>query len=103
LTINDAPDKVAAAERIVEMVDKQRAEVVVEVEILEVNRTRLKEYGIEITSGIDGIEGVAGAIFPSPTKNGQPLTLEDNPYERGNLIITSLPGVIYRLLRTDAS
>jgi general secretion pathway protein D len=103
LTINDAPDKVAAAERIVEVVDKQRAEVVVEVEILEVNRTRLKEYGIEITSAIDGIEGVAGAIFPSPTRNGQPLTLEDNPYERGNLIITSLPGVIYRLLRTDAS
>ena len=48
------PDKVAAAERIIEVVDKQRAEVVVEVEILEVNRTRLKEYGIEITSGPPG-------------------------------------------------
>ena len=36
LTINDTPDKVAAAERIVEIVDKRRAEVVVEVQILEV-------------------------------------------------------------------
>ena len=65
LTINDTPDKVAAAERIIAIVDKQRAEVMVEVEILEVNRTRLKEYGIEITSGLIG--GIAGAIFPSGT------------------------------------
>jgi len=46
LTINDTPDKVAAAERIVEIVDKRRAEVVVEVQILEVSRNKLKDYGI---------------------------------------------------------
>lgn len=115
LTINDTPDKVAAAERIINIVDKQRAEVMVEVEILEVNRTRLKEYGIEITSGITA--GVAGAIFPRETvdevvrdANGnpvftqqRPLTLEDNPYRASNLLITSLPGVIYRLLKQDTS
>ena len=54
----------AAAERIIEMVDKQRAEVVVEVEILEVNRSRLKEYGIEITSGRIGI----GATSPERSR-----------------------------------
>jgi general secretion pathway protein D len=116
LTINDTPDKVAAAERIVDIVDKQRAEVMVEVEILEVNRTKLKEYGIEITSGTG--EGIAGAIFPSTTVNEvvardaqgnptliqpRPITLGDNPYKKSNLLITSLPGVIYRLLKTDTS
>lgn len=117
LTINDTPDKVAAAERIVDIVDKQRAEVMVEVEILEVNRTKLKEYGIEITSGTaDG--GIAGAIFPGTTVNEvtardalgnptvitpRPITLGDNPYKKSNLLITSLPGVIYRLLKTDTS
>ncbi|HEX6068266.1 MAG TPA: secretin N-terminal domain-containing protein, partial [Longimicrobiaceae bacterium] len=115
LTINDAPDKVAAAERIIAIVDKQRAEVMVEVEILEVNRTRLKEYGIEITSGIAA--GVAGGIFPRETveeivrdnegnpvfTRDRPLTLDDNPYKASNLLITSLPGVIYRLLKQDTS
>ena len=116
LTINDTPDKVAAAERIVDVVDKRRAEVVVEVEILEVNRSKLKEYGIEITSGTG--EGIAGAIFPSTTVNEvvardaqgnptliqpRPITLGDNPYKKSNLLITSLPGVIYRLLKTDTS
>ncbi len=116
LTINDTPDKVAAAERIISIVDKQRAEVMVEVEILEVNRTRLKEYGIEITSGLIG-GGIQGAIFPKGTiaetvrdaqgnpifTRDRPLTLDDNPYSSSNLLITSLPGVIYRLLKTDTN
>src|SRR5262249_34196612 len=102
LTINDAPDKVAAAERIIDIVDKQRAEVMVEVEILEVNRDKLNEYGIELTSGTpDG--GIQGAIFPGTTINGKPITIEDNPYQSSNLLVTSLPGVIYRLLKTDTS
>ncbi|HEY6552531.1 MAG TPA: secretin N-terminal domain-containing protein, partial [Vicinamibacteria bacterium] len=100
LTINDTPDKVAAAERIVGIVDKRRAEVVVEVELLEVNRGRLKEYGIEISSGVSGVEGIAGAIFPDPTKV---TTLGDNPYKKDNLVVSGLPGVIYRLLQSDTS
>jgi general secretion pathway protein D len=97
LSIKDTPDKVAAAERIINMVDKKRAEVVVEVEILEVNRTRLKDYGIEITSAVSGTEGIAGAAFPLST------TLDENPYKRSNIVVSSLPGVIYRLLRSDSS
>jgi general secretion pathway protein D len=116
LTINDTPEKVAAAERIVEVVDKHKAEVMVEVEILEVNRNKLRDYGIEITSG-PLVNGVVGAIFPKPTvdevvrdANGnpvftqtRPITLADNPYKASNLLVTNLPGVIYRLLKTDSS
>jgi general secretion pathway protein D len=98
LTISDTPDKIAAAERIIEVVDKLRAEVTVEVEILEVNRSRLKEYGIEITSGIDA-GGISGGIFPQSSTT----TIDKNPYTKDNLIVTSLPGVLYRLLKTDSS
>ena len=101
LTINDTPDRVAAAERIVAIVDKRRAEVVVEVQILEVSRNKLKEYGIYLTSGLDGqgIEGIASGIFPDPTATNP----SDGPYDRNNLVVTSLPGAVVRLLETDSS
>jgi general secretion pathway protein D len=84
------------------IVDKRRAEVVVEVEILQVNRNRLKEYGIYLTSGLDaqGIEGIASGIIPNPDVD---FTLDDNPYSASNLIVTSLPGAVVRLLQTDQS
>lgn len=101
LTINDTPDKVAAAERIVEIVDKRRAEVVVEVQILEVARNKLKEYGIYLTSGLDaqGIEGIASGIFPDPRITSP----SEGPYDADNLVVTSLPGAVLRLLETDSS
>lgn len=100
LTINDTPEKVAAAERIIAMIDKPRAEVVVDVELMEINRGKLQEYGIEITSAVPGVDGVAGAILPDPSKT---FTLDDSPYSSENLVVTALPGVIYRLLRQDSS
>jgi general secretion pathway protein D len=100
LTINDVPEKVAAAEKILQVLDKKRAEVVVDVEILEVNRSRLKDYGIEITSRAPGTDGIAGGVFPDPRGT---TTLNENPYKKSNLLLTSLPGVIYRLLQTDSS
>jgi general secretion pathway protein D len=101
ITINDTPDKVLAAERIVSVVDKRRAEVVVEVEILEVDRNKLKEYGVYLTSGLDaqGTEGIASGIFPNPDITSP----NDRPYSRDNLVVTSLPGAVLRLLETDSS
>jgi general secretion pathway protein D len=116
LTISDAPDKVAAAERIIQTIDKAKAEVVVQVEIMEVNRSLLKEYGIEVTSGVSGLAGVAGLIFPKgkveevetdsfgfKTRTTRPATLDDNLYGRSNLVVSQLPGVLYRLLQTDSA
>ena len=103
LTINDTPEKVAAAERIIESLDKRHGEVVVEVEILEVNRQKMLDYGIEINSiSATGAitPGILGGAFPDPTKV---ITLESEPYKKSNIIVSGLPGVVYRLLRTDGS
>ncbi len=103
LTINDTPEKVAAAERIIEALDKRHGEVVVEVEILEVNRQKMLDYGIEINSiSATGAvtPGILGGIGPDVSKV---ITLESEPYKKSNLIVSGLPGVLYRLLRTDGS
>src|SRR6185295_14875170 len=49
LTILGTFDELAMAERIVDTNDKPRGEVVVELEILEVDRTLLKQYGLELS------------------------------------------------------
>jgi len=48
VTLRDTADKVAVAERIVEMNDKQVAEVVVDVELLQVNTDKLLDLGLTL-------------------------------------------------------
>ena len=50
MTVFGTPDEIAVAERLVELHDKARGEVMVELEILEVNRNKLKNYGIELSA-----------------------------------------------------
>jgi len=55
ITVMGTVDELALAERIIEANDKARGEVVVEVNILEVNRTKLKNYGIELSNYSAGV------------------------------------------------
>ena len=50
IAIKDTPARVAAAGRLIAAIDKARPEVVIDVELLEVDRTRMKEYGLQIAS-----------------------------------------------------
>jgi len=101
LTIKDTPERIAAASRVLAAVDKARPEVVIDVELLEVNRTRLSEWGLQIASpgspGINGSVGVitdtAGAITLQALRN---LTASD-------VLLTGLPSLYYRLLKSDAN
>ena len=55
ITIRGSASMVAIAERVIENNDKPRAEVVIDVEILEVNRTRVKQYGLNLSNYAIGI------------------------------------------------
>src|SRR4029078_5038625 len=50
MTVFGTPDEVAVAERLVSLHDKARGEVMVEVEILAINRTKLKDYAIALSN-----------------------------------------------------
>ena len=56
LTMRGSASLVAIVERIIENNDKPRAEVVIDVEILEVNRTRVKQYGLNLSNYAIGIQ-----------------------------------------------
>src|SRR5262249_993180 len=55
ITVMASVDKVALAERIIEANDKARGEVVIEVEILNVDRDKAKEYGLKLSNYGAGI------------------------------------------------
>jgi general secretion pathway protein D len=96
LTIKDTPERVATAGRIIQAIDKARPEVVIDVELLEVNRTKLLEYGLQIASpGSPGINGVADV-------NRDKLTLQNLVnLTQSDIILTNLPTLYYRLLKSD--
>ena len=99
ITVKDSPMKVEFARRMVEKEDMRRAEVVVDMEILEFNRDRLRQYGLDFSSYAAG-----GAIALEPT-----TTFPSSTLIRGHMIghidisdvIFSIPSVVFRLLRTD--
>jgi general secretion pathway protein D len=99
LTIKDTPERIAAAARVLSAIDKARPEVIIDVELLEVNRTKLKEYGLQIaTPGSPGLNGsvsvdAAGALSLQTLRN---LTQSD-------ILFAGLPSLYYRLLKNDTS
>ena len=96
ITIKDTPERVAAAARVITAIDKARPEVVIDVELLEVDRTRLREYGLQLASpGSPGIDGGADV-----NKSG--LTLRSlRSLTQADIFLTNLPGLFYRLLKND--
>ena len=98
ITIKDTPERVAAAGRIITAIDKARPEVVIDVELLEVDRTRMQDYGLQVASpGSPGIDGSA-TIIPNP------ITLRNlSNLNASGVVLTNLPGLFYRLLKTDSN
>jgi general secretion pathway protein D len=60
IMIKDTPERVAAAGTIIAAIDKARPEVVIDVELLQVDRTRLREMGLQIASPGDPPTGLNG-------------------------------------------
>jgi general secretion pathway protein D len=98
ISLKDTPERIAAAAKLIAAIDKARPEVVIEVELLEVNRTRLREYGLQIASpGSAGISGSADVNRDNLTWQGlRNLTQAD-------VFMSGLPSVYYRLLKNDES
>jgi len=68
LTVRGTTAMVQILEKIIQQNDKPRAEIVIDVEILEVDRTRTKQYGLNLS------EYALGAVF-SPESSPIPVSL----------------------------
>ena len=100
IMIKDTPERVAAAGKIIAAIDKARPEVVIDVELLEVDRTRLREFGLQLASPADTPDGINGVA--SVNRDG--LSLRDlGNLTQADILLTNLPNLYYRLLKTDTN
>src|SRR3954447_8409678 len=105
LTIKDTPERIAAAGRVLQAIDKARPEVIIDVELLEVDRTKLSEYGLQIASnsGPNPPTGLNGTVSIA-TDNAGVATLQTlKNLTSADILLTGLPTLYYKLLKTDSN
>jgi general secretion pathway protein D len=101
LTIKDSPERIAAAARVISAIDKARPEVIIDVELLEVDRVKLLEYGLQIAS--PGSPGINGSVS-ADTGITQTLSLQAlRNLSQADVLFAGLPALYYRLLKSDTN
>jgi general secretion pathway protein D len=105
ITLRDTPERINAAGKIISAIDKARPEVIIDVELLEVNRTHLKEFGLQLASPAQGTSsptGLNGQV--SINQPGVGVTLRDlTSLTQADVLLTNLPSLYYRLLKSDGA
>jgi general secretion pathway protein D len=98
VSLKDTPERIAAAGKLIAAIDKARPEVIINVELLSVDRTRLRDYGLQIAS--PGSSGISGAL----EVDQEDLTLRGlRNLSQSNVFVSGVPGLYYRLLKNDAA
>ncbi len=95
VTIKDTPSKVAIAERIIEANDKNKGEVLVDVELLEINRQTARTLGIDLSNKSLSLTFRTG-------ESSVPLNGLDVLKRSGNWTVGPIPNVILNFLKTDS-
>ena len=104
IAIKDTPARVAAAGKLIAAIDKARPEVVIDVELLEIDRSRLKEYGLQIASPASNSPSGPTGIDGQVDVNRPDLTLRDlRSLTQSDVFLTNVPALFYRLLKQDTN
>ncbi|MBM3751075.1 MAG: hypothetical protein FJW21_07820 [Acidimicrobiia bacterium] len=97
LTIADTPERLDTVAKILAAIDKARPEVIINVEILEIDRTNFREYGLQFaTPGSAGLDGAVGTDSNQTLQSLRNLT-------QANILVSGVPALYYRLLKTDTN
>ena len=94
ITIRDTADKVKVAQRIIEAVDKSKAEVVIDVELIQVNTTKLLDMGVSLSSY---------QISQALDNGGDgPIRFPDLQNITQQSWVLTVPSIIYDFLNTNS-
>lgn len=99
ITVRATTAVAAVIERVIASNDKPRAEIVVDVEILEVNRERAREFGLDLTQ-----YAIGGVFSPDavPSNPSAPADISSPPLIRSGDFYLSVPSAVINFLETDS-
>ena len=100
ITIRDTPQRVQVAQKIIEANDKAKSELIVDIELLEINRTLLQNLGIDLFGPGGGSGKVLNLTYGGGTS--LPLNNLDLLKQTGSWIVGPVPGVVVNFLKTEA-
>lgn len=98
ITVRDIPEKIEIVEKIIRIHDKPRGELFIDLEIIEVNRNKTREYGIELSD-----YSITEMYMPEqPTaESTSNIRLNRIPHTDWSDYLLTLPSVNYRLMKYD--
>jgi len=98
LTVKGKLKQVKLVEKLVELNDKPKGELLIDIEIIEVNKKRVKEYGIELSKYKITETYAPGAIDNNISSVAR---LTNLVHADAADFLLSLPSIHYKLLRSD--
>ncbi|MEE9264122.1 MAG: hypothetical protein V3V11_06675, partial [Vicinamibacteria bacterium] len=101
ITVRATPDQVAVAERIVELNDKSKSEIILNIEILEINRNKLLEFGLRASEYELGLTSSPGG---STLQDGR-TTFRLNrlaSIDSSDWLVTFPSSFFYRLFKSNS-
>jgi general secretion pathway protein D len=101
VTIRDTPSNIKLAAALIRKWDKPKGEVVIDLEIMEVSRTKLREIGVDLDNALVGLRyagpgGAEGEASAGWYNLGELDLGKDSSYQ------VSLPSAIIRFLQSDS-
>ncbi len=107
ITVRDTPEKIKLVEKVIAANDLKEAEVILDVEILEISRTNALKYGWNFTpSGLSAsasVQGTTPAATTTATTNGAGgIALSQLSNLTKDNIFVTLPGLVVNLIKQDS-
>ncbi len=102
LTVRDTPEKLKLVEKVIAANDLKEAEIILDVEILEISRTNALKYGWNFTPG--GLSATAAVQSTAPTTAGNSggIALSELRNLTKDNIFVTLPGLVVNLIKQDS-
>ncbi len=98
ITVRDTPDVIELAEKIIRLWDKPKGEIIVDLEIMEVSRVKLRQLGVELEQGAFGLRFTDREL---DQESGW-MRLKDIDLTLLENFHISLPSALLKFLESDA-